>query len=296
MVTGATGFIGSHLVAALAPDHDVFALVRRTPAHPQEGVEYIEQDLMATLDEHRLPGELDAIVHQAALIDVESLDVLDPAPFEVNVMGTWRVLQYARSIGAGRFVHASTGGVYGNADHPLRETDSMHPMDLYALTKAQGELAVLHTPTEFPKLVLRYFLPYGPGTPNPIPRFIESVLSSKPLTFAADRGPVMNPLHVSDAVAATIRALGLDEDAVINIAGRELTTYADIADFAAQRVGRPVNATLVDRDAMIPYYRRDLVGSTERMESLLGYTPVVPLSVGLAELVDDLETRRVGAA
>lgn len=292
MVTGATGFLGSHVVAALAAQHEVFALVRRSPSAPIDGVTYIEQDLGEPLDEAKLPQQLDAIIHQAALIDVDALAAADSAAFDVNVVGTWRVLQYASRIGVRRFIHASTGGVYGNSDHHLKESDPINPMDLYALTKSQAELVILHTPTAFPKVILRYFLPYGPGTPNPIPRFIESVLAGHVVTVARDRGPIMNPLHVSDAVEATLRALSLDEDAIINIAGTELTSYAEIAEFTGVRAGRAAITSVVDRDTLIPYYRRDLIGSTERMVALLDFTPAVSLSVGLAELVDALQVQR----
>lgn len=289
MVTGAGGFIGSHLVASLADQHEVYAMVRRTPDLPVAGVQYIEHDLAHPLDESRLPATLDAIIHQAALIDTDALQYGDAAAFEVNVIGTWRMLEYARRIAVARFVHASTGGVYGHADHPMLETDPPNPMDLYAITKAQAELVVHHTPTPFPKIVLRYFLPYGAGTPNPLPRFIGAVLAGDEVTIAADRGPAMNPIHITDAVAATVAALELDSDAVINIAGTEITNYAEIAEFAGARVGRPVAMNIVGRMELIAYYRGDLVGSTQRMHELLGFTPRVTLDRGLAELVDDIE-------
>lgn len=292
LVTGAGGFLGSHLVASLAPHHEVVALLRRAPIDRVPSVHYIEQDLSLALDESKLPPELDVVIHQAALIDVESLDKRDPAPFEVNVIGTWRVLEYARQAGVTRFIHASTGGVYGHSPNPMRESDRVNPMDLYALTKSQAELLVLHTPTDFPTVILRYFLPYGMGTPNPLPRFIGKVLRGEPVTLSTDRGPVFNPIHVSDAVAATLLALELNHDAVINIAGTELSSYAEIAEFAAARVGREVVPVFVERDQLIPYYRGDLVGSTERMGQLLGFTPRVNLADGLGELVDELEERR----
>lgn len=296
LVTGAGGFLGSAIVSALAAEHEVYALLRRAPAVPVAGVHYLEQDLAVALDEAALPTRLDAVIHQAALIDVESLDERDPAPFEVNVIGTWRVLEYAKRAGVSRFIHASTGGVYGHSPDPLVESARPNPMDFYALTKSQAELVVLHTPTDFPKVILRYFLPYGAGTPNPLPRFIGAVLRGEPVTLASDRGPTFNPLHLSDAVAATVLALDLDDDAIINIAGTEVTSYADVADFAAARVGRAVNALVVDRDELIPYYRGELVGSTERMRDLLGYVPLVSLDEGLGELVDELEAERLREA
>ena len=67
LVTGVTGFIGNHLAARLAGEHEVFGLARRLPASPIPGVTYVLQDLTAPLDLAQLPAQLDAVIHQAAL-------------------------------------------------------------------------------------------------------------------------------------------------------------------------------------------------------------------------------------
>ncbi len=122
--------------------------------------------------------------------------------------------------GVRTFVHASTGGVYGCATSPFVESDPFNPMDLYSLTKAQAELAVQAAPGDFHKVVLRYFFPYGTGTPNPIPRWVERVLSGEPFQVLQSGKPAFNPLHISDAVEATVRALALEQSAILNIAGQ----------------------------------------------------------------------------
>ena len=153
------------------------------------------------------------------------------------------------------FIHASTGGVYGCRDRPFVETDPFNPLDLYSLTKSQAELAVRHTPTPFPKIILRYCFPYGMGTPNPIPTYVQRAFVGEAIAITANRKPHFNPIHIDDAVEATVRALALQEDTVLNIAGSEITTFAEIAEFAAQRAGRQPNFTLLADDEVIPYYR-----------------------------------------
>ncbi|HXF64549.1 MAG TPA: NAD(P)-dependent oxidoreductase [Caldilineaceae bacterium] len=293
LVTGATGFIGRHLAARLAAEHEVIALARRPPRSPIAGVRYVSQDLAAPLDEARLPGRIDGVIHQAALIEAEAAPD-DALPFLVNVVATWRLLNYARRAGAHLFLHASTGGVYGCGNRPFVEEDPLNPMDLYSLTKSQAELAVQHTPTDFPKIILRYFFPYGPGTPNPIPHYVRRALRGEPIRLRAGHGPRLNPIHITDAVEATMRCLAPGQDMVLNIAGTEVTTFAAIAELAAAQVGRrPVFETIPDSE-VLPYYRADLVADISRMQRTLGFTPQVALAAGIAELADAELADRAG--
>lgn len=283
LLTGANGFIGRHLLERLAGEHQLVALVRQLPAQGIDGVEYIAQDLSQPLQLLQLPRQLDAIIHQAALIDTERFD--DSLAFRVNVEATWSLLRYAERAGVRTFVHASTGGVYGCSDRPFVESDPFHPMDLYSLTKAQAELAVQAAPGDFHKVVLRYFFPYGLGTPNPIPRWVERALSGEPLQVLQSGKPHFNPLHISDAVEATVRALALQQSAILNIAGSEITSIRAIAELAAQLAGREANLELIPDEAAIPYYRADLVAKIERMQALLHFAPKITLAQGVAELV-----------
>lgn len=285
LITGATGFIGSHLVERLAGQHQLFALARRPPTKPKGLVHYIQQDLRQPLDLDQLPQRLDVIIHQAAVIHTE-LCQDDTEPFVVNVAATWRLLEYAHKAGIQTFVYASTGGIYGCRDQPFTEEDLPQPMDLYALTKAQAELAVQTAPGKFHKILLRYFFPYGIGTPNPIPHFVRRAVQGQPIEILGSGKPALNPLHISDAVEATVRALELNSDAVINIAGSEVTTFAQIAEIAARRVGREPQLVVVPDEAAIPYYRADLVADTSRMQKLLAFKPQVKLETGIAELAD----------
>jgi UDP-glucose 4-epimerase len=293
LVTGATGFIGRHLLPRLVAEHEVIGLVRHSPPSPIPGVTYIEQELTQPLERARLPQQVDAIIHQAALIDTGSAITStgnDAAPFLANVVATWRLLHYAQQAGVRCFVHASTGGVYGCRNQPFVEDDPFNPLDLYSLTKSQGELAVRHTPTPFPKMILRYFFPYGLGTPNPIPSYLERAVRGEAIAINANRKPRLNPIHIEDTVEATLRALMLQVDTTLNIAGSEITTLAEIVEFAAQRAGRQPNFTLLTGDEVIPYYRADLVADITAMQHTLSFTPQVPLARGLAEMVDSYLT------
>ena len=282
LLTGASGFIGGHLLRHLAGVHAVYALVRRPPAVTLPGVDYVEQDLSQPLDPARLPGQFDAVIHQAALIHTEQQD--DSQAFAVNVVATWHLLKFAQAASVRTFVHASTGGVYGCRNHPFVETDPFNPLDLYSLTKAQAELAVQAAPGTFHKIILRYFFPYGVGTPNPIPTYVQRSLTGEPIQVLQSGKPLFNPLHISDAVEATLRAVNLAQSAVINIAGAEVTTFQAIAEMAANLAQRKPNFTFIPDENAIPYYRSDLVADISRMQALLNFTPEITLEKGIAEL------------
>jgi nucleoside-diphosphate-sugar epimerase len=284
LITGATGFIGSHLVERLAGEHEITALARRLPAAPRAHTHYVMQELAEPLDLERLPKLVDVVIHQAAMINTAAAPT-DAAPFLINVVATWRLLHYAQRAGARLFVHASTGGVYGCRDRPFVEEDPFQPMNLYSLTKSQAELAVRYSDLPFPKVMLRYFFPYGAGTPNAIPSYVRRALHGEPIQISASRKPAINPIHISDAVEATVRAMTLDHDEVLNIAGNEVTTFAAIAELAAQQVGRRPDFEIVPDEAMIPYYRANIVASIEHMRQTLQFSPTVRLETGIAEMV-----------
>lgn len=291
LLSGATGFIGRHLLDRLAGQHEMFALVRQAPRQAIPDVEYIAQDLGQPLKLAALPSQIDAIIHQAALIDTNTDD--DSLAFRVNVEATWSLLRYAEKAGAHTFVHASTGGVYGCSDKPFVESDPFNPMDLYSLTKAQAELAVQAAPGDFHKVVLRYFFPYGVGTPNPIPRWVQQALSGEPFPVLRSGKPHFNPLHISDAVETTIRALRLEQSIILNIAGTETTSIRGIAELAAQLAGRTARLEFIPDAMAIPYYRANLVADISRMRALLAFVPAISLRQGITELANGFITMEI---
>ena len=172
LVTGAAGFVGSHLIPRLAEEgHEVYALDRDKSRIA---------DLPATPVEHDLsqrPGslpEVDAVVHLAQA----NVKLPDEAPllFAVNAGSTVDLLDHARRCGAERFLYASTGTVYGFGDEPFSETHTPAGRDLYAVSKLSGELAVDAYAPHFSTFVARLWAPYGPGQHSRmIPRLIDRV-------------------------------------------------------------------------------------------------------------------------
>jgi nucleoside-diphosphate-sugar epimerase len=273
LVTGAAGFVASHLIPWLSREgHEVYALDRDRsriaglPATP------VEQDLSQPLG--ALPG-VDAIVHLAQA----NVKLPDEAPllFAVNAGSTVELLDHARRSGAERFLYASTGTVYGFGDRPFHEADEPAGRDLYAVSKLSGELAVEAYAPHFSTFVARLWAPYGPGQRSRmIPRLIDRVRAGEPVQLTDGGRPRMNPTYVDDVCRVFTAALELDGHHVVNVAGDEVVGIGDLARLIGAAVGRePVLEQAVGGAP------GDVIADTTRLHELLDLRPLVPLSEGL---------------
>ncbi len=245
LVTGGSGFIGSHVVdQLLVHEHEPVILdTRLSPHHP--GVASVVGDMT---DAETILGavrDVDAIVHLAAVADVNDV-VVDPvrASF-VNVHGTQMVLEAARHGNVRRVVYASTVWVYGNApvegdldeDAPLA-----HPSHVYTATKLAGEMYC----TAYGELygvesaILRFGIPYGPRARPAavIPSFVARAQHGDTLTIAGDGNQTRQFVYVEDLAEGVVLALQQGSaQRVYNLVGDEETSVQQIADTVRAIVG-----------------------------------------------------------
>jgi nucleoside-diphosphate-sugar epimerase len=199
LVTGATGFIGRHLVdALLRRGHRVSCVVRRAseipPALHAEPVVRIEiDDIAGDIDwAPRLQG-VDAVVHLAARVHVMQETAADPLESfrRVNALGTRRLAEAAVAAGVRRFVYVSSIKVNGEStsDAPFRADDAPAPADPYAVSKLEAERRLwglaAKSATEF--VVVRPPLVYGPGVKGNFARLVQWVERGLPLPLGAIR-------------------------------------------------------------------------------------------------------------
>ena len=209
LVTGSSGFIGTHVVRHLhAAGHRVTGLDHIPPKDPlPEGVTFHVCDIR----KGELPDRaFDAVVHLAALAGVRpSMD--RPMEYEItNVIGTIRLLEFCRRMGVPRFVFASSSSVYGpDTPLPAREDHPANPCSPYALTKLHGEqwgklYARLHG-LRF--LALRFFSVWGPGQrPDlALESFRRRIEAGQPVIINGDGSQRRDLTHVFDVA----RAIGL---------------------------------------------------------------------------------------
>lgn len=276
LVTGGTGFVGGHLVPRLLADGHAVTLLHRPGATPPPGTDGIAVDLTELVPAD-LSGTFDAVVHLAARLD--NPFGIDRSLAELagpNVVGTLRLLEAVAARGAGRFVHGSTGGVGSNAPPGGRmfEDDTAGPVNAYGLTKHLAEQAVRAYAWPFERVSLRYFAPYGRDGSNPMfAHHVGAIRRGEAIEVGRHGTPELNPIHIDDAVEATLRALdapGLPP--VINIAGPDVVTMSALLGILGDVLGRaPV---IRERGDAAPSWAADI----ERMSRRLGAP-----RIGLAE-------------
>ena len=282
LITGAAGFVGSHLVDHLADRHEVYAMTRRAPPPELAGrATWIEQDLCA-FDETALPEQVDGIVHLAQSAHYREFPDGAPDVFAVNVSSTFSLLEYARRAGARSVVLASTGGLYGYRRHPIREVeDEPRPTTFYFRSKRAAEILAEAYTDLFSVVVFRFFFVYGAGqTRMLIPTLIDKVVSGQEIVVDGDPGLTINPIHVDDAVRAFEPALELGRSTTLNVAGEEHVTVTGLVDLIGEIAGRAPAITHGPAQA-----DGDLVADIGRLRELLGVHPEISLRDGLRSAI-----------
>jgi len=226
VVTGAAGFIGSHLVERLLRDGfavrmvDNFATGRQSNidaagASTSSRAEFFNLDV-ASDDLGPVMAGASHVFHLAALADIVP-SIVEPWTYHrANVDGTVRVLEAVRATGGKpRLVYAASSSCYGIPDvYPTPETAAIRPEYPYALTKTIGEQYVLHWGQvyDIPVVSLRFFNVYGPrartaGTYGAVfGVFLAQKLAGKPLTVVGDGTQTRDFIYVEDVVDAIVRA------------------------------------------------------------------------------------------
>jgi UDP-glucose 4-epimerase len=289
LVTGGSGFIGSHVVdKLLAAGHEarVFDLLP-WGYEPREGFEAVSGDLLDPAVLRAAAEGCDVIVHLAAEADV-GLVAKDPAGAEqLNARGTLNVLEAARATGA-RVVYASTIWVYSDVAESHVDEDSQLalPAHLYTATKLAGEMYCRSYGElyDVQATVLRFGIPYGPrARPAAVlPIFVNKALAGEPLTIAGDGKQTRRFVYVEDLADGVVRALApAAAGRVYNLVSDEDTSVVDIAEAVRAAVG-DIEITHVEGRS------GDFAGacvSGERAARELGWRAQTPFTEGVARYV-----------
>lgn len=283
VVTGANGLLGRHLVALLANNWNVQALVHKIPLELIPGVEYRAIDFSLNWDVGLLPEKADAIVHLAQSAHFRDVPAQALEVFQVNIASTARLLDYAWRTGAERFVYASSGGIYGPGSQAFRENSPISQPDTlgyYLGSKVSGEALVSSYAKFMRTMILRFFFIYGPRQNRTmlIPRLIDNIRDGRPVSIQGDNGLRLNPIHVIDAALAVAAALESENSAIYNIAGPEMLSLRELCYQIEP---------LVDRKAvfeMVPGEPFDVIGDIELMCTHL-HVPAIRPDAGLKDVI-----------
>ena len=245
LVTGGSGFIGSHVVDQLvAAGHvpRVFDL-RPWPYAGAEGIEQVSGDLLSLADVRAAADGCDAIVHLAAAADVGEVEKQPTESEALNARGTISVLEAARALGI-RVIYASTIWVYSDVEaSDVDETTPLPlPSHLYTASKLAGEMYCRSYEELYgvQATILRFGIPYGPRARPAavVPIFIRKALAGEALTIAGDGMQTRRFVYVEDLADGVVRALRPEAAGrIYNLVGDEDTSVRGIADAVRDAVG-----------------------------------------------------------
>ena len=301
LVTGAAGFIGSHLVDRLVaegwrvvavdnfdPFYDPAVKWSNVAAH-REHADYtlVEADIR-DLETLRacLAGDYDVIVHLAAKAGVRP-SIQDPVAYqEVNVGGTQNLLECAKEWGVRQFVFASSSSVYGvNPNVPWREDDHvLLPISPYAATKVAGELLghVYSRLHGIRFIALRLFTVYGPRQrPDlAIHKFARLMLEGKPIPVYGDGSSRRDYTYIDDILQGMRAAIDYRDtpNEVINLGNNRTVSLMEMIGALEEALGVEARLErLPQQPGDVPQTWADIT----RARGLLAYRPDTELGVGL---------------
>lgn len=311
LVTGAAGFIGSHLCEALlAAGDEVVGLDGFVESYPREvktanlahlleqpGFSFHELDLRTDDLDPAVEG-VDAVVNEAAMAGLTRSWTEIDLYVGCNLSGLQRLLDASVRHGVRRFLQASTSSVYGleavgDEDRPLR------PVSPYGVSKLAGEHLIRAYADEFglSSVILRYFSIYGPRQRPDMAyhKFTEALLDGRPITIHGDGEQTRSNTYVADCVRGTLRALREAPDgALYNIGGGEIISLNDAVRTIAEALGVTPE---IRHDERAPGDQRHTAADISRARTAIGYRPEVAVRDGLRRQVAwHVERRRAPAA
>ena len=297
LVTGAAGFIGSHLVERLLEEgatvtgvdcftdyYDV-ALKRRNLEAARSNARFRLLDLdLGAADLGVLP-EVDVVFHQAAQAGVRASWGGDFAAYvHHNVLATQRLLERYRGARLQRFVYASSSSVYGDAERfPTDETMLPRPFSPYGVTKLAGEHLTLLYGRNFglPVAALRYFTVYGPRQRPDMAfhRFCRALLHGESITVYGDGRQSRDFTFIADAIEANLRAWrGATPQAVYNVGGGSQVEVLEAIRILGDALGVRPRIDFHPRPPGDPLRTR---ADASRLRQDLDFTPQTPIQEGL---------------
>ena len=298
VVTGAAGFIGSHVAESLVRDgHEVVGIDCFTDYYPrpakEENLRILRQSDRFRLVEARLQDAdlvplLDGashVYHLAAQAGVRASWGREFALYtDHNVLATQLLLEAALRTGRPTVVYASSSSVYGDAPSlPLREDGPCQPVSPYGVTKLAAEhLAVLyHRCHGLPTVSLRFFTVYGPRQRPDMAfhRFLKAARDGGAIALFGDGQQTRDFTYVDDIVAA-VRAAALSRQpgSVYNVGGGERIALHEVLRLVETVTGRPLR---IERQEAQKGDMRDTFADTAAARRDLGFRSTVPLAEGL---------------
>lgn len=304
LVTGAAGFIGSHLCEQLLMNEQntligIDTFIGPTPKalkhanlqnllnHPR--FKFLNENLM-TADLTQILQNVAIIYHLAGIPGVRSSWGTDFDPYVTNnILATQRLLEAAKNKPLQKFIYASTSSVYGEQQGKVSEHSYLTPLSPYGITKLTGEYlcTVYRKSFNMPIVTTRFFTVYGPRQRPDMAfhRFIVQILKEEPITLFGDGNQSRDFTYVSDCVAGLSMILNKDNliGQTINIGGKERATVNRTLSIIEKFTGKKATIQYL---ATLKGEPKHTWADITKAQNLLGYAPKVTLNEGIAKEIE----------
>ena len=297
IVTGAAGFVGSHLSESLIEEgHRVIGIDCFVPYYPRplkernltnlrasSSFEFHEMDLRECVPTQLLK-QADVVFHLAAMAGL-MLSWSDlPLYASCNIMGTKNLLEAAKEAAIPHFIQVSTSSVYGqNATGP--ESGLTQPCSPYGITKLAAENLTRAYESNFglPITILRYFSVYGPRQRPDMAYniLIRALREGKPFPMFGDGTQTRSNTFVSDCVRATTLAFEQPSHSIgetFNVGGGEIVALNDVITLLEELTGKKAR---IERKEARPGDQKHTAANIEKAKTILGYHPTTTVREGL---------------
>lgn len=241
LVTGASGFLGKHMVMRLLDEgYKVIAhqYLGDLPPEIQKRCERVHTGDICDLRVQRdILQDVQVVCHLAACIPTHYIGLQEAGRcYKINSLATLELATIATEVGVRRFIFYSTGNMYANSDRPLLETNRIFPTGYatdYMVSKLAAEIYLTNICQRFPMetVILRIGTPFGPGEPSGkvIPTFLRRAAQGQSLHLVNGGIATYNFVYVDDVIDISIKAIEISDQGTFNVASGEHTNLLELA-------------------------------------------------------------------
>lgn len=308
LVTGGAGFIGSNFCNTHKDTYDIVALDNLflgSPENLQSGVAFIQGDACREEDLRECGDQFDYVVHFAGTSSAPMFSGDAVVKGYVNSIESFiQSLEFARKVGAKKFLYASTSSLYGNNPMPLIETQNTNATNHYTVTKICYENCAECYNRVYPEIEIigfRFMSVYGPNEEskgryaNMISQFVWDIARDLPPVIYGDGDQFRDFTNVADVVQGITLAMETDKplgNKVYNIGTGQCCSFNEILKEINAAMGKNVEAIYIPNPVKEGYVKGQHADISKISEEL-GYKPTVDLKTGIVHQVENLDVSKI---
>lgn len=296
IITGGSGFIGTHLISKLSKEHQITVFDSKKPM-AQSGTSFIEGDIGNCEQVLDSVKNCDVVIHLAAVVGVENSESNLIKTLDVNIGGTRNILESCRINKIKKIIFSSSSEIYGEPlKIPIEESQKPIPITTYGVSKLAAEEYVKSYCKTFGMkyAILRFFNAYGPGqsTEFVIPRFVKLALRNEPITIHNDGAQVRAFCYIDDIVQGISLAVTRGDQEIMNIGNdSEPISIKDLAKKIISMTNSKSNVIFLPFEDS-KRKRNEIINrmpSIVRAKQILDYQPRFTLNDGITKIIDFLK-------